>query len=91
MCRECAFRDAFNVVEEHDYKHYLVKIRDRVQDADATSEELVDAKKMDEASAFAALSLRVDNLAAMVESRFAELDRRLGELMEKVHLSSRPT
>ncbi|KAJ8595803.1 hypothetical protein M405DRAFT_877998 [Rhizopogon salebrosus TDB-379] len=91
MCRECAFRDAFNVVKKHDYTHYLVKIKDRVQDAHATSEELADAKKMDEASTFEALSLRVDKLAAMVESRFAELDRRLGELMEKVHLSSRPT
>jgi hypothetical protein len=91
MCRECAFRDAFNVVEEHDYKHYLVKIKDQVQDADAPSEELVDAETMDEANTFATLSSRVDNLAAIVESRFAELDRRLGELMEKVHLSSRPT
>jgi hypothetical protein len=78
MCHDCAFRDGFNVVKEHNHEHSLIKIKDRVQDADETSEELVDSKKIDDANSLASLSSRVDNLAAMMEL----LDRRLGELID---------
>jgi hypothetical protein len=83
MCPDCAFRDTFNVVKEHSGKHHLVKVKGRVQETDGTLEELVDSKKTDETGALAVLSSRVDNLATMVES----LDRRIGELMDKLHLS----
>lgn len=84
MCHDCAFRDTFNVIKEHDETHHLVKIKDRVQDTDGTSGEPIEGVG---SSTLSSLSSRVESLAAMVESRFVELDRRLAELMEKVQLS----
>jgi len=84
LCHDCAFRDAFNVVKEHDEKHYLVKIKARVQDQDRIAkEEPVDSMETAEADALAVLSSRVDTLVTKVES----LDHRLDELIEKLHLS----
>ncbi|KAG1736414.1 uncharacterized protein EDB91DRAFT_1250037 [Suillus paluster] len=82
LCGDCAFRDVFNVVTaHHPHKHWLVKIKDKVQDAGGASDEPPDDS--DETSS---LSLRVDKLAAMVESRFAEQDRRLDALITQVDL-----
>jgi hypothetical protein len=71
----------FNVVTEHHlYKHWLVKIKDRVQDVSiGTSDEPLD--NVDETTS---LSLRVDKLAAMVESRFVEQDLRLSALVTQI-------
>jgi hypothetical protein len=71
----------FNVVtEHHSYKHWLVKIKDRVQDVSiGTSDEPLD--NVDETTS---LSLRVDRLAAMVESRFVEQDLRLSALVTQI-------
>ncbi|KAG2340096.1 hypothetical protein BDR05DRAFT_562246 [Suillus weaverae] len=85
LCGDCAFRDVFNVVtQHHPYKHWLVKIKDKVQDADGTSDEPVN--NSDKTSALVSLSSdsRVDNLAAMVESRFTELDLRISGLVTQV-------
>ncbi|KAG2142767.1 uncharacterized protein EDB93DRAFT_603503 [Suillus bovinus] len=81
LCGDCAFRDAFDIVtDHHPYKHWLVKIKDRVQDVciEASEEPLAD---VDETTS---LSLRDDKLAAMVESRFVELDLRLSALVTQV-------
>ncbi|KAG2055035.1 hypothetical protein BDR06DRAFT_354075 [Suillus hirtellus] len=81
LCGDCAFHDVFNVVtDHHPYKHWLIKIKDRVQDTgiEASDEPLVN---MDETTS---LSLRVDKLAAMVESRFVEQDRQLRALVTQV-------
>lgn len=81
LCGDCAFRDVFNVItEHHPYKHWLVKIKDRVRDVDIrTSDEPLD--NVDETTS---LSLRVDKLAAMVESRFIEQDLRLSALATQI-------
>ncbi|KAG1807291.1 uncharacterized protein BJ212DRAFT_1387507 [Suillus subaureus] len=81
LCGDCAFRDVFNVVtKHHPYKHWLVKIKDRVRDMDiGTSDEPLD--NVDET---ASLSLRVDKLTAMVESRFVEQDLRLSALVTQI-------
>jgi hypothetical protein len=81
LCGDCAFRDVFNVVtEHHPYKHWLVKIKDRVQDVSiGISDELSD--NVDETTS---LSLQVDKLTAMVESRFVEQDLRLSALVTQI-------
>ncbi|KAG1753117.1 hypothetical protein EDD22DRAFT_913932 [Suillus occidentalis] len=81
LCGDCAFRDEFNVVtKHHPYKHWLVKIKDRVQDGTiGTSDEPLE--NVDEITS---LSLRVDKLAVMVESRFVELDLRLNALVSQI-------
>ena len=81
LCGDCAFRDVFNVVtEHHPYKHWLVKIKDRVQDVSIeTSDEPSD--NVDETTS---LSLRVDKLTAMVESRFVEQDLRLSAIVSQI-------
>jgi hypothetical protein len=81
LCGDCAFRDVFNAVtEHHPYKHWLIKIKDRVRDIDTgTSDEPSD--NVDEITS---LSLRVDKLAAMVESRFMEQDLRLNALVTQI-------
>ena len=72
------------MVKEHDEKHYLVKIKDMVQDEDEIAEEEpVDSMETAETGALAVLSSRVDNLATKVES----LNHRLDELIEKLRLS----
>ncbi|KAG1743666.1 uncharacterized protein EDB91DRAFT_1274269 [Suillus paluster] len=82
LCGDCAFRDVFNVVTaHHPHKHWLVKIKDMVEDAGGASDE--PPNDSDETSS---LSLRVDKLAAMVESRFAEQDRHLDALITQVDL-----
>ncbi|KAG0700970.1 hypothetical protein DFH29DRAFT_590598 [Suillus ampliporus] len=82
LCGDCAFRDEFNVVTaHHPYKHWLVKIKDRVQDENGTPDEPVDNSNE---TTLASLSSRVDNLAAIVESRFAELDLRLSERFTQI-------
>lgn len=71
----------FNVAtDHHPYKHWLVKIKDRVQDTgiESSDEPLVN---VDETTS---LSLRVDKLAAMVESRFVGQDLRLSALVKQV-------
>ncbi|KAG2091983.1 uncharacterized protein F5147DRAFT_779833 [Suillus discolor] len=81
LCSDCAFHDVFDVVtDHHPYKHWLVKIKDRVQDTGigASDEPLAN---VDETTS---LSLRDDKLAAMVESRFVEQDRRLSALVTQV-------
>jgi hypothetical protein len=86
LCGDCAFRDVFKVVtQHHPYKHWLVKIKAKVQDADGTSDQHVN--NLDKTSALASLSSesRADlNLAAMVESRFTELDLRISGLVNQV-------
>lgn len=90
LCGDCAFRDVFNVVtQHHPYRHLLVKIKDKVPDADGTLDQPVDDS--DDTSALASLSLRVDNLvatvdnlAATVQSRFAEQDRCLSERFTQI-------
>ncbi|KAG1885952.1 hypothetical protein F4604DRAFT_1723791 [Suillus subluteus] len=87
LCGDCAFRDVFDVVtQHHPYKHWLVKIKDKVQDTDGTYDEPID--NLDKTSALASLSSgsRVDhlNLVAMVESRFTELDLRISGLATQV-------
>lgn len=87
LCGDCAFRDEFTVVtQHHPYKHWLVKIKDKVQDTDGTSDEPVD--NLDKTSALASPSSdsRVDylNLVEMVESRFTELDLRISGLATQV-------
>jgi hypothetical protein len=68
------------VTEHHPYKHWLIKIKDRVQDVSTkTSDEPLD--NVDETTS---LSLRIDKLAAMVESRFMELDLRLNALVTQI-------
>ncbi|KAG1753122.1 hypothetical protein EDD22DRAFT_913971 [Suillus occidentalis] len=81
LCGDCAFRDVFNVVtEHHPYKHWLVKIKDRIQDVTiGTSDEPLN--NVDENTS---LSLRIDKLAAMVESRFVEQDLRLSALVTQI-------
>ncbi|KAG2036664.1 hypothetical protein BDR03DRAFT_959127 [Suillus americanus] len=81
LCGDCAFHDVFNVVTvHHPYKHWLVKIKDRVRDIDiGTSDEPLD--NVDETTS---LSLRVDKLTAMVESRFTEQDLRLSALVTQI-------
>ncbi|KAG1762168.1 hypothetical protein EDD22DRAFT_892863 [Suillus occidentalis] len=81
LCGDCAFHDVFNVVtEHHPYKHWLVKIKDRVQDVTIkTSAELLE--NVDETTS---LSFRVDKLAALVESRFVEQDLRLSALVTQI-------
>jgi hypothetical protein len=71
----------FNVVtKHHPYKHWLIKIKDRVRDIDTgTSDEPSD--NVDEVTS---LSLRVDKLAATVESRFVEQDLRLNALFTQI-------
>ncbi|KAG1762414.1 hypothetical protein EDD22DRAFT_847097 [Suillus occidentalis] len=86
LCGDCAFRDSFSVVtQHHPYKHWLVKIKDKVQDADGTSDSPVN--NLDKTSALASLSSESRanlNLAAMVESRFTELDLRISGLVNQV-------
>lgn len=86
LCGDCAFRDSFSVItQHHPYKHWLVKIKDKVQDADGTSDQPVN--NLDKTSALASLSSesRADvNLAAMVESRFTDLDLRISGLVNQV-------
>ncbi|KAG1789590.1 uncharacterized protein HD556DRAFT_1446814 [Suillus plorans] len=81
LCGDCAFHDVFNVAtDHHPYKHWLVKIKDRVQDTGIeTSDEPL--ANVDETTS---LSLRVDKLAAIVESRFVEQDLRLSALVKQV-------
>jgi hypothetical protein len=81
LCGDCAFHDVFNAVtEHHPYKHWLIKIKDRVRDIDTgTSDE-----SSDNVNEITSLSLRVDKLAAMVESRFVEQDLRLNALVTQI-------
>jgi hypothetical protein len=81
LCGDCAFRDVFNVVtEHHPYKHWLVKVKDRVQGVSiGTSDE-----PLENVNEITSLSLRVDKLAVMVESRFVELDLRLNALVTQI-------
>ncbi|KAG1800712.1 hypothetical protein EV424DRAFT_419564 [Suillus variegatus] len=81
LCSDCAFHDVFNVVTvHHPYKHWLIKIKDRVQDIGiGTSDE-----PLDNVDKITSLSLRVDKLAAMVESRLVEQDLRLSTLVTQV-------
>lgn len=81
LCGDCAFRDVFNVVtDHHPYKHWLVKIKDRVRDVSiGTSEEPL--VNVDETTL---LSSRVDKLATMMESRFMEQDLRLSALVTQM-------
>jgi len=71
----------FNAVaEHHPYKHWLIKVKDRVRDVDTgTSDE-----SSDNVNEVTSLSLRVDKLAAMVESRFVEQDLRLNALVTQI-------
>lgn len=84
LCSDCAFRDAFNVVTGHlPHKHWLVKVKDRVQDMSlGTLDE--DHELLDKVDETTSLSFRVDRLAAMVESRFVEQDLRLSALLAQV-------
>lgn len=87
LCGDCAFRDVFNVVtQHHPYKHWLVKIKGKVQDADGASDQPVN--NLDKTVALASLSSdsRADylNLAAMVESHVTELDVRFSGLASQV-------
>ncbi|KAG2142764.1 uncharacterized protein EDB93DRAFT_603472 [Suillus bovinus] len=77
LCGDCAFHDAFNVVTvHHPYKHWLVKIKDRVQDTGiGTSDKPLN--NVDETTS-------LSSLAAMVESRFVEQDLRLSALVAQV-------
>ncbi|KAG1738407.1 uncharacterized protein EDB91DRAFT_458479 [Suillus paluster] len=80
LCGNCAFHDVFNVVTAHyPHKHWLVKVKDTVQNVGGTSDEPFD--NSDETSS---LPVQADNLAAMVEARFAEQDRRLSEIATQV-------
>ncbi|KAG1897691.1 uncharacterized protein F5891DRAFT_514212 [Suillus fuscotomentosus] len=65
LCSDCAFHDVFNVVtEHHPYKHWLIKIKDRVQDIGiGTSDE-----PLDNVDKITSLSLRVDKLAATMDT-----------------------
>jgi len=81
LCGDCAFRDVFNVVtEHHPYKHWLVKIKNRVRDIDIETSD----KPSDNVDEITSLSLRVEKLAAMVESRFLEQDIRLSALVTQI-------
>ncbi|KAG1762411.1 hypothetical protein EDD22DRAFT_892002 [Suillus occidentalis] len=87
LCDDCAFRDAFDVVtQHHPYKHWLVKIKDEVQDTDGAS-DLPD-NDLDKTIVLPSVSSdsRADylNLAALVESRFTELDVRISGLASQV-------
>ncbi|KAG1836000.1 hypothetical protein DFJ58DRAFT_191800 [Suillus subalutaceus] len=81
LCSDCAFRDVFNVVtEHHPYKHWLVKIKDRVRDVDITTSD----EPLDNVDETTSLSLRVDKLAAMVD----QLVHSLAALTGKAQLPS---
>ncbi|KAG1762170.1 hypothetical protein EDD22DRAFT_892878, partial [Suillus occidentalis] len=81
LCGDCVFREVFNVVtEHHPYKHWLVKIKDRVQDVTIGTSD----KPLENVDEITSLSLRVDKLAVMVESRFVELDLRLNTLVSQI-------
>jgi hypothetical protein len=85
LCDDCAFRDVFDVVtQHHPHKHWLVKIKDEVQDADGAS----DLNDLDKTIVMPSVSSdsRADylKLAAMVESRFTELDIRISGLASQV-------
>lgn len=81
LCGDCAFHDVFNVVtEHHPHKHWLIKIKDRVQDIGIG----ISDEPLDNVDEITSLSLRVDKLAAMVESRFVEQDLRLNALVTQI-------
>jgi hypothetical protein len=81
LCGDCAFREVFNVVKKHHpYKHWLVKIKDRVRDIDIGTSD----KTLNNVDETTSLSLRVNKLTAMVESRFAEQDLRLSALVTQI-------